>query len=326
MKKQLIDALEICLQSLDAGIPLDECSKRSPEYADELRDLLLTAEKVKRLSVDKIPADPMRLSEGKVLLQASVYKNTKRPAHQSLISRIKSTLFQYLDSLRILRPITGKLVLAVSFAALLIVISGGLIKTSAKSLPGEALYPVKRAVEDITIYLALNGEIRHDYEDSYSEQRVEEVNMLFTMSREQKISFEGIVSAIDGNQWNVSGVQVFVQPDTVIITGTEQVSLIKPGMRVEVEGETTKQGHVLADEIHLREYEITGSVETIDVHDWQISGITINIPSYIHIDGGIRIGDEVSILIRSDDDGLYALAIQKNGYLQTLQQNIKPRM
>ncbi len=312
MKKRLINALDICLQSIDAGVSLEECIIRYPEFADELRNLLQTAEILKRLDLEQIPIDSMRVNESKILLQASIYRNTKKPGHLSLTSWISKTYLQFVNSLRIISPLTGKIIMAVSIAVVLIFISGGLMITSAKSIPGEALYPVKRVVEDIKIYLAANGEIRHEYEDRYSKQRVEEVNALFAMAREQRISFEGIVLSTEDTQWNVSGIPIVIQPDTTIIIGNERVSLIGPGMRVEVEGQTTKQGQVLADEIHLREYEFTGLVEKIDSNDWQISGFKFNIPSYVHIDTGIRVGDEVTILIRSDDEGLFVLAIQKN--------------
>jgi hypothetical protein len=312
MKKRLINALDICLQSIDAGIPLEECIKKFPDLADELRDVLLTAEKVKQLRIEQIPADSMRLSESKLLLQISEYNNSIIPGHQPLMNRITKPLQQIRDSLRLYNPLTRKLILAICLAGVLILFSGGLIKTSAKSLPGEALYPVKRVVEDLTIYFAPNGEIRHKFEDSYSQQRVEEVNVLFTLSREQQISFEGVVTSIDDTQLNVSGVPVFIQSDTTIITGNPRITSLEPGMRVEVEGGTTKQGRVLADEIHLREYEFTGSIEKIEANNWQISGININIPSYIHIDGGIRVGDEVTVLIHSEDEGLYALSIRND--------------
>jgi hypothetical protein len=66
---------------------------------------------------------------------------------------------------------------------------------------------------------------------------------------------------------------------------------------------------VTANEIHLRQYPFTGIVENIDKNSWQISGIKLLITTQSRIGDGIKVGDEVDVLIRSEDDGLYALSI-----------------
>ena len=83
--------------------------------------------------------------------------------------------------------------------------------TSAKSLPGDSLYPVKRAVEDITVYLVPSREIRQEYEVNYSQQRVDEVNRLIVLHRIQTISFEGVLEDKSSSNWIVSGIPVTIQ-------------------------------------------------------------------------------------------------------------------
>jgi hypothetical protein len=201
------------------------------------------------------------------------------------------------------------LILALGIASIFIVFSGGLLITSAKSLPGDSLYPVKRVVEDIKVYLAPSREVQNEYEHVYSEKRVDEVFELMGLAREQKISFEGIVSSMDGPNWNVSDIPVIIQPDTMIIVGIDGANVIAPGMFVEVEGNTSMQGRVYANEIHLREYRINGIVEEISAEILKIWGIPIKILPYTQIDPGIKVGDEATVLIRSEDDRLEALAI-----------------
>ena len=56
MNRILIDALEDCLTRLEAGIPLEECLGDCYDYREEIRELLVTAQVIRRLCVDEIPA------------------------------------------------------------------------------------------------------------------------------------------------------------------------------------------------------------------------------------------------------------------------------
>ena len=110
-------------------------------------------------------------------------------------------------------------------------------------------------------------------------------------------------------RWIVSGIPVALLPDTIIISGTEGINALEPGMKVEIEGKTSMDGWVIADEIHLREYQYIGIVEEISARYWQISGTTLFVTSKTQVDAGLQVGDEVTILIRSEDKGLLALAV-----------------
>jgi hypothetical protein len=210
--------------------------------------------------------------------------------------------------------------LVLGITALLILLSGGLVITSAKSLPGDSLYPVKLAVEDITVYLVPNREVRLEYEVNYSQQRVAEINQLIGLHRIQQISFEGLLDEKSSTAWTVSGIPVMIQTDTTFVGGLNGTEPFVNGSVVEVEGITNSQGGVTANEIHLRKYLFNGTVEEIDKNSWQISGIKLAITSRTQIGEGIEVGDEVNVLIRSEDDGLYALSIQSTATLETIPQ------
>jgi hypothetical protein len=157
-----------------------------------------------------------------------------------------------------------------------------------------------------------NSEVRSEYEDNYSYQRVVEVKRLIELKRIQKISFEGILESISDTGWIVSGISVNLQTDTTILGSFNGSQSFEPESVVEVEGTTNNQGWVAANEIHLREYQFIGMVEKIDTKSWQISGVQFFITSGTQIDPGIRVGDDVTVLIRSEDNGLYALAILRD--------------
>src|SRR4030042_5336663 len=256
MIRKLIDVLEKCVSSMEAGVPLENCLREYPEYAPELSKLLKTAEIVKTLRVEKIPIEARVQNQKKLLSQAeSLRSGNKRSNNTSSFDWLLKPIRHVTQYLRVLSPIANKLVLALGIAGIFILFSGGLLITSAKSLPGDSLYPVKRAVEDIKVYLAPSDEIRHEYEDAYSQKRVEEVNLLIGLTREQKISFEGIINSMDESHWSVSGIPIVIQPDTEIVAGVDGRNTVVPGMWVEVEGTTGSQGEVYANEIHLREYQ-----------------------------------------------------------------------
>ncbi len=310
MNRKLIDALEISIQSMEAGVPFSECIKRYPELGPELQELLTTAEYIDYLKVDDIEPEQMNRSRTTILSRAkSLHSNKKQGTQNSTQSGLIRPIGQIEQLLRTLNPLATRLVVALAIAVLLILFSGGFLGTSAKSLPGDTLYPVKRVVEDIQVHLATNVELRQEFEDNHSQQRVDEVMQLLELARIQQISFEGIVNSKNDTQWLVSGIPVNIQPDSIIVSGPAGLQALELGTRVEVEGTTTAQGLVNANEIHLREYQLIGDVEAIDADSWQISGINILISNTTPIDPGIRVGDRVTVLIHSEDNGIYALAI-----------------
>jgi len=325
MNRDLFDALEEGIKLMEAGIPLEDCLKKYPEIAPELRELLKTAAVMKDLRVENIPVEQMYQNRKKLLAHAESLRLGNYPVvGSSAFEWLRNPIKYFMHSLKQLSPVAGRLVLALGLAGLFIFLSGGLLITSAKSLPGDSLYPVKIAVEDIKVYLAPSGEVRHEYEDGYQQQRVDEVVKLIGLMREQQISFEGIIISMDASQWNVSGIPVNIQSDSTTISGVDKIDAIEPGMRIEVEGKTSSQGSVLADEIHLREYQYNGIVEKISQDAWQVSGTPLLITSSTQIDHGVKVGDEVTVLIRSEDNGQFALDILRELHPQATPTIIKP--
>ena len=310
MKQKLIDDLEKCISAMIAGVPMEKSLQDFPDHAIELNKLLKTAELVNSFCVEIIPLDAKAKSQNELLGQAERFRVGNKQGKNSLsIEWLTFSIRNVFQSVSNVRPLAGRVILALIVVGLLLLFSGGLLVTSAKSLPGDSLYPVKRVVEDIKVYLAPSLEVRHEFEHIYSEKRVDEVVKLMGLAREQQISFEGIVASMDGLNWKVSDIRVIINPDTTIFVGTDGVNGIFPGMLVEVEGNTSSEGWVYAIEIHLREYRLNGIVEELNSKNLKISGIQIAILPITQIEPGIQVGDEVTVLIRSEDDGLVALTI-----------------
>jgi len=310
MNQRLIDAFESCIELMEANVPLEDCIKKYPDLESELREILKTAKDVMDLREEQVPIEAMNRNRAKLLSQAKfLVSNGEHKTLVSLVNWLVKPIRRILNGIPSISPFAGRLGLVVAITGLLILFSSGLVITSAKSLPGDSLYSIKRAVEDISVRLVPNREVGSEYEFNYSQQRVTEVKRLIELKRIQRISFEGILESISSSGWIVSGIPISITSDTSIVGGHEGSQSFLPGSEVEVEGITNVQGWVAATEIHLREYDFIGMVEKITANYWQISGIQFLITSRSQIDVGIREGDDVTVLVRSEDSGLYALAI-----------------
>jgi hypothetical protein len=310
MNQKLIDKFERCMELLEAGVPLEDCGKEYPDLEPELRKILETAKDVMQFSEEKVSIESMNRSRIKLLSKANqLASKGKENTSASGLNWIVKPVRRIVNGFYSLSPLAARLVLVVAITGMLILFSSGLVITSAKSLPGDSLYPVKRAVEDISIHLVPNSEVRGEYENNYSQQRVVEVKRLIELKRIQRISFEGILESTDSSNWIVSGIPVDINAATTAVVGPDKTQSFQPGSVVEIEGITNVLGGVTANEIHLREYEFIGTVDKIEAKYWQISGIQYLITSWTQIDVGIREGDDVTVLVRSADNGLQALAI-----------------
>lgn len=308
MNHRQSDELEQCIAYLETGASLEDCFQQFPDLTPDLRKILATASQLMSLTGDKVPSKAMIHSRSNLLR----YSNELIADSRS--SKSLTSLRTWVDSLGQVfheNRLAGRLVLIVGIAVLLILFSGGLAITSAKSLPGDSLYPVKRAVEDIRIHLIPNGEMRNVYEENYDQQRVTEIDSLLKMKRIEPINFEGILQSRDGISWMISGIPVMVNDKTILVNGAAEEKVIEIGDVVEVEGFTNDQGLVSANEIHLREYQLSGLVEKISDHSWTIAGIPLLITQDTEIEAGIQKGDEVLVRMRSEDDHLSALTIQR---------------
>jgi hypothetical protein len=75
-----------------------------------------------------------------------------------------------------------------------LVMGGGTVGASTNSLPGDALYPVKRAAESVQAFFTFGNEARANLYIKYGERRVAEIEALATRGREVP---ESVLSGMD---------------------------------------------------------------------------------------------------------------------------------
>ena len=98
---------------------------------------------------------------------------------------------------------------ALSLALAMTVVSGSM-GVAADSLPGDALYPLKRLSENTRLLLMLDPDTRDRYQEQLAERRREEVRTVVRLGREVRVEFSGELVAADDVVWMVNGFTVTV--------------------------------------------------------------------------------------------------------------------
>jgi hypothetical protein len=228
MNDSLIDAFDDCLRAMEAGATLDAALARYPRLAAELRPMLLAA----RIAQ---PAEPIRVPR-----QSEEASHARFMARAQQLRRTQPRVVRGWWKSWVIMP-------RLAFAALALVLAGfGVVSASASSLPGDALYGVKRTVERAQLSFT-PAEGRASLEQEFERRRVEEVKALVQQGREAtiEVSFRGVVEQQGEPSWVISGVRVVVP----------QPSLGKfpnvVGKVAEVTGELRSDGLVYASQLNI---------------------------------------------------------------------------
>ncbi len=185
-------------------------------FAPALAPLLRAAELAQAGLVDA-PIPPPDLARGRRRFLLAAAQASRRPALG-------------------LRP-------ALALALVLVVIGlAALVPwASASALPGEALYPVKLAVEAAQLALTSGPTQRQRLTDDLAERRREEAARLLALGRETTLAFEGSVETVQADRLVISGLTVL----------TKAARAFNPGDRVAVEARTRPDGTLSATRIRL---------------------------------------------------------------------------
>jgi hypothetical protein len=122
---------------------------------------------------------------------------------------------------------------AVVLASLLVVVAlgAGTIAASAKSLPGDALYPVKRVTEEFQLMLTFDQQSKAQLVQKLDERRREEAKAIASSQRIAEMSFRGQVESADGSHWTIGGVLVRTSDETVIEEDVAVGALVRVRVR-----------------------------------------------------------------------------------------------
>ena len=100
------------------------------------------------------------------------------------------------------------MVLALCVLAFLVIFMGTLPTVAAGALPGDFLYPVKRASEQVRMTFTLDHQARARYAEELQQKRIEEVEAVVELGRDVQVDFSGRLQAVEDGTWIVEGVRV----------------------------------------------------------------------------------------------------------------------
>jgi len=232
MSRPLELALDESLARLREGETLESCLQRYPQYREQLEPLLKVASGLSRMVAAQAPAEEA-VARARTRFMAQVYE--RRAAQVSLPRRGAPWRPAWQRGL----ATAGLVVMLVAF------LLGGTGIVSANSLPGDPLYGVKLASENVRIWFTPDLEERLLLQDHYESLRIAEVKEVIEKGRETEVSFSGVVERIEGDTLIVQGIPVQLST----IDGAEQPA---PGTKVRVTARTKSDGTVAANALAIR--------------------------------------------------------------------------
>ncbi len=221
MRIGLEDALDQCLAGLTKGEDLETCLQRFPDLRDELEPLVRTLVLVKSAYKRPSPSQAT-LARGRARFMAEV---AKRSRAQKPKRRFVGLAWPHFAWGR------GWATAALTLVLMLALLWGG-AAVSANSLPGDPLYGVKRASEEVRYFFTFSAEARAMLQREYEELRVVEVKKVVEQGRNVEVQFKGTVEKVEGDQVFVNGIPVRV--DAALVS-SEQLQV---GSEIQVVAKT----------------------------------------------------------------------------------------
>jgi len=233
----LLDALNNSLDRLQAGQSIQDCLLAHPGHAAQLRPLL----EAHRQALAALP-DQAEIAAAKARGRARVLAALQGDSAVSV---------QRAPSSRILR-FPARLL---SLAAAVMLIFAVVIVYAQNTLPGDALYGIKRLSENVLLPFDAGGTLR----EQFAGRRIDEIGELLAAGRAETVSFSGRVEVQNDDRWMVSGLVLQVPPGT---PGAQTATI---GDQIDVRAATTPTRTLLALSIELADDDAQPAVPTSTV-------------------------------------------------------------
>jgi len=279
--------LEYFLARLEAGENLESILAQFPDKAGKLRPLLTAALKAHDSGAPlRIPASAQIDSRTRFLAEANRLQK-KQPG--------------FLPHLRF----------AGAAALVVFIFIVGLFGTglaSAKAVPGEALYPVKRAVERAQLALTIDQVTRLNLEEEFDRRRVSETETLTKAGSLESVTLAGPLNESTDQTWTVGGVQLNLTPDQ------EAVARSLSGSYIEVKGQVRSEGDLDVEDMELRLFNFSGTLDAISENEWLVSGVKVLVMENTQITGKPKIGKKVELTtLHYNEEYFLALSVKVTG-------------
>jgi len=179
MKDELQQIFENCLELLEQGASIEDCLKKYPAEAGELKSLLSIAQLSRKSLHYAIPRDAKARIRTRIMTQYD-RQHWPRDQKKPIWSLLRRWAF-----------------VTVCVLTFLIVAGVGLNVASANAVPGDTLYPVKRSFEEIQIAFSLSDMAKAEAHVRLAERRISEIIELAGQGESEYIP--GLASEVTDN-------------------------------------------------------------------------------------------------------------------------------
>ncbi|MGC8786959.1 MAG: DUF5666 domain-containing protein [Anaerolineae bacterium] len=209
MTNRLEAILDEWLNEIDSEESLEARVAQQPAVARELEPLLRLAFQLKSLQQEQVPP-PAALQRGRQKLLSEVARLKASEAEKGQVRQFP--LWLNLQSL-MRRGVVTIVLVALLLSA---VLGAGTVAASAKSLPGDPLYAVKRAAEEFQLLITFDRQAKAQLVQKLDERRREEAKAIASSQRIAELSFRGHVDRIEAEYWTIGGVVIRTTAETVL--------------------------------------------------------------------------------------------------------------
>ncbi|MCX6031503.1 MAG: DUF5666 domain-containing protein [Chloroflexi bacterium] len=236
--------LDRCYELIMAGEDVAACLERYPKHAAALAPLLETVAGVRAVR-GVPPRDPVVAAESRAAFLAAanltaVSVRARRRQRRSGLAAWWENLLAgwngFLAGLAGPRPVPVAVAAILVFILITCVLGTSAITTSANALPGDPLYSVKTAVEQIRWWLTFDPGAKDGLAQQFSERRAEEARAVANLGRAVDMPLFGTVEAMADDVWQISGLSVDITAQTVIQGQPVIGSLVQGMLRVLSDG------------------------------------------------------------------------------------------
>lgn len=281
-------ALEVCVQSLQAGEKLEHILELYPQYTAELTQPLEAAQALRVYTGSlQMPRQNLEGSRAGFLETARQFVDQSNLAVSARSRTVR----------------LGRLVL---FLALLVLFAW--ISISAfRALPGELFYPLKQAAWQVRVQASTDPNQKLELTRRLDQIHLGEVRSLSLLGREAVVSFSGLLQVDPSGTWKASGIPLKLADQT------EVIGKVISGIWVEVSGKLQTDGTVSVERIRPHEIVLKGVLQDLTSDTLQISGIPVQFGQDTLVHGSPLIGSQVEVIaFRTLDDHLLARLVDAN--------------
>ncbi len=285
-KDQLHRALDVCIQSIQAGQDLDRVLEMYPKWRSELAPLIRSAYLANQLGQSiNMPQDEFE-KERQRFNQAS----------QLVIPKIHGLS----SSAHLQRP-----VFLFILAVILLLMVAGVFVLSNHALPGSLFYGVKEFRRDLQLSSIMDSQEYIHKSLLFDQERLQEIQSLAQLGRVAPVNFGGHIFQGEDDDWQINNLTLTTNSETQLVGD------IWPGYYVRVEGSLLADGKILAKRIQIQQFLVRGIVESLTSERLVVGGMEILLTPDTLLQGEIGIGARVDILTLLAGENLYRARLIK---------------